>query len=103
MMKPPEPPVCSCRLATTHQKLGEAGTRHSVLRFVGVDPRTIENMKERVEQCRRLAAFTTDERVAQILLQMADESKADLKRVEAADPEEPLQIIIPGDGPSTRT
>jgi len=70
---------------------------------VGVDPRTIENMKERVEQCRRLAAFTTDERVAQILLQMADESKADLNRVEAADPEEPLQIIIPGDGPSTRT
>jgi hypothetical protein len=46
-----------------------------------VDSHTIANMKERVAKCRQLAAFTTDEHVATILLQMAEEAEADLKRM----------------------
>jgi hypothetical protein len=48
-----------------------------------MDPRTIENIKQRVAQCRRLAAFTTDQKVASTLLQMAEEAEADLKQMEA--------------------
>lgn len=41
----------------------------------------IRKMRGRVEQCRRLAQSTTDDRTAQILTQMADEGDADIKRM----------------------
>jgi len=43
-------------------------------------------MAERVAQCRRLAASTTDGRVANILRQMADEGEEDMKRLQAERP-----------------
>jgi len=43
----------------------------------------LANMRARVEQCRRLANSTTDKRTATILLQMAEEGEADIKRMEA--------------------
>ena len=44
-----------------------------------LDP--IERMWQRVQQCRRLAASLTNERASSILLQMADEGEADIKRL----------------------
>lgn len=41
----------------------------------------IAKMRGRVEQCRRLARSTTDERTASVLNQMADEGEADIKRL----------------------
>lgn len=41
----------------------------------------IRKMRGRVEQCRRLARSTTDERTADILNQMADEGEADIQRL----------------------
>ena len=41
----------------------------------------IERMLQRVQQCRRLAASITNERPSSILLQMADEGEADIKRL----------------------
>lgn len=41
----------------------------------------IQKMWGRVNQCRRLAASTTDEKTARILLQMADEGEADVRRL----------------------
>ena len=38
-------------------------------------------MRSRVEQCRRLAQATSDERAAKILRDMADEGEADVKRL----------------------
>ena len=40
-------------------------------------------MAERVAQCRRLAATTTDERTRIILQQMADEGEQDMKKLQA--------------------
>jgi hypothetical protein len=40
-------------------------------------------MASRIEQCRRLAASTADERTRAILLQMADEGEQDMRRLEA--------------------
>ena len=48
---------------------------------MGHDP--LDNIRARVEQCRRLAKAITDARAAKILLQMADEGEADLKRLQA--------------------
>jgi hypothetical protein len=58
-----------------------------------VDPQTIEHIKLRVVQCRRLAAFTTDEKVASILLQMAEEAETDLKRMEAEATSIAIEIV----------
>lgn len=41
----------------------------------------IAKMRRRVEQCRRLARSTTDERTARILSGMADEGEADIQRL----------------------
>ena len=38
-------------------------------------------MAARIEQCRRLAATTTDERTASILRQIADEGEQDMRRL----------------------
>ena len=59
-----------------------------------VDGETISNIKDRIAQCRRLAEFTTDQRVATILLQMAEEAEADLRRIVAETAEERPQMTI---------
>ncbi len=41
----------------------------------------IQKMRGRVDQCRRLARSTTDQRTADVLNQMADEGEADIKRL----------------------
>lgn len=41
----------------------------------------IRKMRGRVEQCRRLARSTTDERTARLLNEMADEGEADIARL----------------------
>ena len=41
----------------------------------------IAKMRGRVDQCRRLAASTTDTRTADILRGMAEEGEADIKRL----------------------
>jgi hypothetical protein len=41
----------------------------------------IAKMRGRVEQCRRLAAATTDQRTATTLRGMAEEGEADIKRL----------------------
>lgn len=46
-----------------------------------MDRHTIANMGSRVEQCRRLARSTTDERAAKILLQIAEDGEADIARI----------------------
>jgi hypothetical protein len=51
-------------------------------------------MKERVAKCRQLAAFTTDEHVATILLQMAEEAEADLKRMACHGQQKQQEITI---------
>lgn len=43
----------------------------------------IQRMAARVEQCRRLADATTDERTRNIHRQMADEGEQDMRRLEA--------------------
>jgi hypothetical protein len=55
-------------------------------------------MKRRIEQCRRLADFTTDQRVAEILLQMAEEAEADLSRMEAESVSAAQSITLQPDG-----
>lgn len=66
------------------------------MRSPSVDGETISNIKGRIAQCRRLAAFTTDQHVAKILLQMAEEAEADLRRITAETAEEPPTITIEG-------
>jgi len=41
----------------------------------------IKKMRGRVEQCRRLAASTTDKRTAEVLRQIAEEGEADIRRL----------------------
>lgn len=41
----------------------------------------VAKMRQRVDQCRRLARDTTDERTAKILNQIADEGEADIARL----------------------
>jgi len=41
----------------------------------------VAKMRQRVDQCRRLARDTTDERTAKILNQIADEGEADITRL----------------------
>jgi hypothetical protein len=48
-----------------------------------MDQDVIGKMRARVDQCRFLAKHTTDERTAIVLLQMADEGEADVRRLEA--------------------
>ena len=41
----------------------------------------IRKIRGRVDQCRRLAKSTTDERTARVLSEMADEGEADINRM----------------------
>ncbi len=43
----------------------------------------ISKMRGRINQCRRLAAATTDDKAAKILLAMADEIEGDVRRLMA--------------------
>lgn len=42
----------------------------------------IANMRGRAEQCRRLAGALTDRRAADVLIKMAEEVEADIRRLE---------------------
>jgi hypothetical protein len=42
----------------------------------------IEKMRGRIEQCRRLASYVTDEHTKRVLIQMAEEAEADLRQFE---------------------
>lgn len=48
-----------------------------------MDEDRLNTIRERVERCRRLAAWTTDPRTAEALLQLADEGEAELRQLEA--------------------
>ncbi len=41
----------------------------------------LDHMRERIERCRRLAAYINDPRTTEALLQMAEEGEADLARL----------------------
>ena len=45
----------------------------------------VKKMQGRVDQCRRLANWSTDPHVAEVLNQMADEGEADIKRLLAEE------------------
>jgi hypothetical protein len=79
-----------CGRATQLKEGAARGTRPVPVRCPRVGRETIENLKRRMVQCRQLAAFTTDEKVAGTLLQMADDAEADLKRMQA----EPVPTTI---------
>ena len=42
----------------------------------------IARMRGRIDMCRRLAKTTTDQRIADILMHMADDSEQDIDRLE---------------------
>lgn len=46
---------------------------------------TIENMRARIEKCRRLASQITDARAAAALRQMAEEIEVDVVKLEAEE------------------
>jgi hypothetical protein len=48
----------------------------------------IRNIQGRVNQCRRLAAATTDPHTARVLSDMANEGEADIARLRIDDAEE---------------
>jgi len=56
------------------------------------DGPTIENMRKRAEQCRRLASAILDRRTADALIKLAEEVEADIRRLEEGrpDPDQPL-------------
>ncbi len=47
----------------------------------------IDNIRSRVERCRRLAAMITDKQAIDILLEMAKEGERDIERLEAREGE----------------
>jgi hypothetical protein len=57
--------------------------------LIGVGEDTVVNMRQRAEQCRRLAKSVTDERSADILIQMANQIDADIKRLKGHREERP--------------
>jgi hypothetical protein len=50
-----------------------------------VNEDVVQNIRSRIERCRRLAAMITDKRAIEILLQMAKEGEKDIKRLAARD------------------
>jgi hypothetical protein len=57
------------------------------------DATVIENMRVRAEQCRRLADAILDRRTSEILLKMAEDVEADIRRLEEGSEPAPIQII----------
>ncbi len=45
------------------------------------DDDPLQNMRERIERCRRLAEYVNDPRTTEALLQMAEQGEADLARL----------------------
>ncbi|MDV3257174.1 MAG: hypothetical protein LOX97_05210 [Sphingomonas sp.] len=41
----------------------------------------LQNMRDRIERCRRLAEYVNDPRTTEALLQMAEQGEADLARL----------------------
>lgn len=66
----------------------------------GVEAQAIQRMRGRIAECRQLAAFTTDRRVSKILLQMADEADADLRRFEAKSANKADYVVVEMDNES---
>lgn len=52
----------------------------------------IRKMRGRINECRQLAASTTDARTAKILRDMADEGERDVEKLEAE--QHPITIVI---------
>ena len=48
----------------------------------------VTKARNRVAQCRRLAQFTSDEHTRRVLIQMADDAKADIRTFEAREGEQ---------------
>ena len=59
------------------------------------DRLVVERMRARAEQCRRLAKAILDRSAAAVLMTMADEVEADIKRLEAGESSGPVQHIPP--------
>jgi hypothetical protein len=59
------------------------------------DSTVIANMRARAEQCRRLAKAILDRSASAILLQMAEEVEADIKRLEGGQDPDPPHLIQP--------
>jgi len=55
-------------------------------------------MRQRVEQCRRLAAALTDRQACDALLRMAEEGEADIRRLESSHAEQPPIPPMPDAG-----
>jgi hypothetical protein len=53
----------------------------------------VENMRSRAEQCRRLAKAILDRRASDILLKMAEEVEADIRRLETGPDPDSIEII----------
>jgi hypothetical protein len=52
--------------------------------------KVVAGIRSRVEQCRRLAGVLTDKRAAEVLLQMAEEGEADIRRLENLEQDVPM-------------
>jgi hypothetical protein len=48
-----------------------------------MDDELLENMRDRIERCRRLASLNNDRRTSAALLEMAADGENDLRRLEA--------------------
>ena len=57
------------------------------------DRMVVERMRGRAEQCRRLARAILDRSASAVLLQMAEEVEADIKRLEGGETPELTQHI----------
>jgi len=62
------------------------------------DLQVIARMRQRVEQCRRLAAALTDRQACDALLRMAEEGEADIRRLESSHAEQPPIPPMPDAG-----
>jgi hypothetical protein len=51
----------------------------------------IAKMRGRIEQCRRLAKMINDPQASQVLLQMAEEGEADLRKFQAEEAARPIE------------
>jgi hypothetical protein len=57
------------------------------------DGTVVANMRERAEQCRRLADAILDRRTSDILVKMAEEVEADIRRLETGSHPDSIQLI----------
>ena len=53
-----------------------------MLHFGCMNEDVIDNMRSRMERCRRLASMITDKKAIEVLEQMAREAEADIRRLE---------------------